>query len=136
VAFGVLPVFALANTAIVMGAGVVLGLATSNSLGIMSGLFIGKPLGISLVCFAAVSLGLCRLPSDLAWRHIIGAGFLGGIGFTMSIFITNLAFPGERAVIESSKFAVLLASIAAGTVGFVWLRAIGKPTRAGGTPET
>ena len=76
--------------------------------------------------FAVVALGICRLPLDLNRKHIIGAGFLGGIGFTMSIFITNLAFT-DSSVINNAKMAILLASLAAGTIGFVWLKLLGKP---------
>jgi NhaA family Na+:H+ antiporter len=122
VAFMILPVFALANTALVIGPGWQQGLLTANSLGIIGGLLIGKPLGIVLFTFLAVGLGICRLPQDLGWRHIVGAGILGGIGFTMSIFITNLAFSGQADLINESKIAVLLASICAGGAGFLWLR--------------
>jgi NhaA family Na+:H+ antiporter len=122
VAFFILPIFALANTAVVIGEGALAGLATNHSLGVILGLLVGKPLGITAGSLTGVALGLCRLPSDLSWRHIVGAGFLGGIGFTMSIFITNLAFPDEPEVISASKIAVLLASLMAGTLGFLWLR--------------
>ena len=127
VAFLILPLFALANTGLVLGAGALSGLTTSNSLGIISGLLIGKPAGITLLSFIAVSVGLCRLPLDLSWRHIFGAGLLGGIGFTMSIFITNLAFAGQAEAINASKMAILLASLAAGTAGFIWLKLLGRP---------
>jgi NhaA family Na+:H+ antiporter len=122
VAFFVLPAFALANTAVVIGEGALAGLTTRHSLGVILGLLVGKPVGITAASLAGVKAGLCRLPPDLTLRHIVGAGFLGGIGFTMSIFITNLAFPGEPEIISASKIAVLLASIAAGTAGFLWLR--------------
>src|ERR671916_687752 len=85
VAFIILPVFALANTGIVLSADALSGLTASNSLGIISGLLIGKPLGITLLSFVAVVAGVCRLPLDLHWRHVFGAGLLGGIGFTMYI---------------------------------------------------
>ena len=124
VAFLILPLFALANTAIAVGGQWMQELASSNSLGIMLGLLLGKPLGVSLICYLAVAVGLCRLPADLTWRHIVGAGLLGGIGFTMSIFISNLAFAGAAPVIDASKIAVLLASTLAGLLGFFWLRAI------------
>jgi len=90
-------------------------------------LLIGKPLGITLLSFVAVSVGICRLPLDLNWRHVFGAGLLGGVGFTMSIFITNLAFAGEAGVINASKMAILLASLTAGTAGFLWLKLAGRP---------
>ncbi len=131
VAFIILPLFALANTAILIGTDWMQNLASMNSLGIAAGLIVGKPLGVTLLCFAAVAFGLCRLPPDLNWRHICGAGILGGIGFTMSIFITNLAFDGNEAVINASKMAILLASLIAGAIGFLWLNAFGKPEANG-----
>lgn len=121
VAFFILPLFAVANTCISIEDGWQNGLAESNSLGIMAGLVIGKPLGIWLFSFVGVGLGLCALPNDLKWKNIIGAGFLGGIGFTMSIFITLLAFNNED-MINSSKIAIIAASIIAGVIGFLWLR--------------
>lgn len=132
VAFIVLPLFALANTAIVIGADWKQELASMNSLGIAGGLIVGKPLGVTLLCFAAVACGLCRLPADLKWRHICGAGILGGIGFTMSIFITNLAFGGDEAVINASKMAIVLASLIAGAIGFLWLTSISRAEERGG----
>lgn len=136
VAFLILPIFALANTGIVIGAGWAQELLSANSLGIMLGLVAGKPLGIVLFTFAAVALGLCRLPLDLAWRHVVGAGLLGGIGFTMSIFITNLAFTGAPETINASKMAILLASLAAGIAGFAWLKLLGAPTPMDRDPDT
>ncbi len=127
VAFVILPIFALANTGIVIGTDWAHELASSNSLGILAGLVVGKPLGITLVSFVAVAIGLCKLPLDLRWRHVLGAGLLGGIGFTMSIFITNLAFTDAPAVINASKMAILLASLSAGVLGFAWLKLFGKP---------
>ena len=128
VAFVILPIFALANTGIVIGADWYQNLLSANSLGIVGGLVLGKPLGITLICFIAVSIGICRLPLELNWRHIFGAGILGGIGFTMSIFITNLAFVGSAETINASKTALLLASLIAGTIGFLWLKLLGQPT--------
>ena len=121
VAFFILPLFALANTCIAIGSGWQTGLEHSNSMGILAGLVIGKPLGIWLFSFIGVGLGLCVLPSDLKWKNIIGAGILGGIGFTMSIFITLLAFDDEQTV-NNSKIAILIASLIAGTIGFMWLK--------------
>ncbi|HEX6279126.1 MAG TPA: Na+/H+ antiporter NhaA [Pyrinomonadaceae bacterium] len=132
VAFLILPVFALANTGIVIGGDWMNDLGSSNSLGIILGLVTGKPIGITLLAFIAVTIGICRLPLDLNWKHVFGAGLLGGIGFTMSIFITNLAFVGgDQAFISStvnaSKMAILLASLTAGTAGFIWLKLLGQP---------
>jgi Na+:H+ antiporter, NhaA family len=129
VAFLILPIFALANTGIVIAAGWAPELASNNSLGIMAGLVLGKPLGITLFSLFAVTVGLCRLPGDLRWSHIVGAGLLGGIGFTMSIFITNLAFTANPELINAAKMAILLASLAAGTLGFGWLRYAAPPAR-------
>ena len=136
VAFLILPVFALANTGIVVAAGWAGELLSANSMGIFLGLVAGKPLGIVLFTFAAVSVGLCRLPLDLAWRHVLGAGLLGGIGFTMSIFITNLAFTGQSGVITASKIAILLASVTAGVLGFAWLKLMGAPTAVDTDPDS
>lgn len=127
VAFIVLPIFALANTGVVVGADWLNGLTSANSMGIAAGLIAGKPLGVTLFCVVAVALGICRLPPDLKWPHIIGAGMLGGIGFTMSIFITNLAFAGNPETINTAKMAILLASLMAGIFGFLWLRLLVKP---------
>ncbi|MEK6283961.1 MAG: Na+/H+ antiporter NhaA [Acidobacteriota bacterium] len=127
VAFIVLPIFALANTGIVIGSDWAPNLTSANTLGIMGGLILGKPLGITLSSLAAVAIGVCRLPLDLNWRHIFGAGLLGGIGFTMSIFITNLAFVGNSDLINASKIAILVASSTAGTIGFLWLKIFSRP---------
>lgn len=120
VAFFILPLFALANTSIPIDSNWQAGLIEANSLGIIAGLVIGKPLGIWLFTLVGVGLGVCTLPQDLQWKNIIGAGFLAGIGFTMSIFISILAFSDEE-VVNNSKIAILVASIVAGTIGFFWL---------------
>lgn len=126
VAFLILPIFALANTAIMVGGDWLQGITSANSLGIIVGLIAGKPLGIVALCLVGVASGACHLPRDLGWRHVIGAGALGGIGFTMSIFITNLAFAGDVSTVNASKLAVLLASFCAGIFGLVWLKFAGK----------
>ncbi|MGJ9416319.1 Na+/H+ antiporter NhaA [Massilia sp. CMS3.1] len=136
VAFLILPVFALANTGILIGTGWAQELLSANSLGILLGLVVGKPVGIFLFSYAGVLLGICRLPLDLAWRHILGAGLLGGIGFTMSIFITNLAYTGQLEVINASKMAILLASLVAGIIGFTWLKLFGAPLASDPDPDT
>jgi NhaA family Na+:H+ antiporter len=130
VAFIILPIFALANTGIVIGSEWQRDLLSTNSTGIIGGLVLGKPLGITLLSFLAVAVGVCRLPADLNWRHIFGAGLLGGIGFTMSIFITNLAFAGNADFINASKMAILLASLSAGVLGFLWLRFFSRAVTA------
>lgn len=121
VAFIVLPIFALANTAIILSGDIGHTLTQNYSIGIAAGLIVGKPLGIFLLTFLATSFGLCKLPNDLNWKSIIGVGFLGGIGFTMSIFITLLAFDNET-IINNAKFVILISSLIAGLIGFIGLK--------------
>jgi Na+:H+ antiporter, NhaA family len=120
VAFGIMPIFALANTGIVLSGRWFETLAAPNSLGVFAGLVFGKPLGILLASFLAVKAGLSQLSEDLSWKHILGAGFLGGIGFTMSIFITLLAFEDPE-IIQITKIGILLSSLLAGLTGFLIL---------------
>ena len=120
VAFLVLPLFALANTAIIINTDLGEIITQKFSLGISLGLIIGKPIGIVLISFLAVSFGICKLPDDLNWKSITGVGFLGGIGFTMSIFITLLAF-NDFELQNNSKITILIASIVAALIGFVLL---------------
>ena len=120
VAFLIMPLFTLANTGIALSGDWARGLFSSNGLGIYFGLLVGKPLGIFLFSLGAVKARLARLPADLSWKHVLGGGFLGGIGFTMSIFITLLAF-SDPAITQASKIAILLASLSAGIVGIIIL---------------
>lgn len=128
VAFFILPVFALANTAIVIGNDWMEGLRHENSIGIFLGLVAGKPLGILLFCFTAVAFGLCQLPRGLKWSHILATGFMAGIGFTMSIFITLLAFKSQPEDITISKIAIMISSLVAGIIGYVFLNRTLKNT--------
>lgn len=121
VAFIILPVFALANTAIIIDSNVTGGLSEPFAWGIACGLLLGKPIGIFLFTFISSKTGLAQLPSDINWRKVLGVGFLGGIGFTMSIFITLLAF-SENEIINTSKLVIFLCSLLAGAIGFVILR--------------
>jgi Na+:H+ antiporter, NhaA family len=123
VAFIILPIFALANTAIVLSSDIGTTLTQNYSLGIALGLIVGKPLGIFGLTFIAVKIGICELPSDLNWKSILGVGFLGGIGFTMSIFITLLAFDNET-IINNAKFIILISSLIAGILGLLFLKSI------------
>jgi len=123
VSFIILPLFALANTAIILSSDIASVLTEHYSIGIALGLIIGKPLGIFLLTFAASAFGLCKLPDDLSWKSVLGVGFLGGIGFTMSIFITLLAFDNAT-IISNAKFIILLSSLVAGVVGFTILKLI------------
>lgn len=121
VAFVILPIFALANTAISLNGNIGELLTRTYSLGIAAGLVLGKPLGIFLLAFIAVKLRICSLPSDLNWKTLISVGFLGGIGFTMSIFITLLAFD-DAVIINDAKFVILLSSLVAGILGYFFLK--------------
>ena len=121
VSFLILPLFALANTAIVVNSNIGDTLSEPYSIGIALGLIAGKPLGILLFSFTAVAMGMCKLPRDLNWKVILGVGFLGGIGFTMSIFITLLAF-NDQLIINNAKFVILLSSLVAGIVGYLFLK--------------
>lgn len=121
VAFIILPIFALANTAIILSSDIGQTLTGNYSIGIAVGLIVGKPLGIFLLTFLAVTFGLCKLPDDINWKSILGVGFLGGIGFTMSIFITLLAFDNET-IINNAKFVILISSLLAGLIGFIGLK--------------
>jgi NhaA family Na+:H+ antiporter len=121
VAFIILPIFALANTAIVFNGAISQILSENYSLGIALGLIVGKPIGIFLLTFLAVTFGFCKLPTDLNWKSIFGVGLLGGIGFTMSIFVTLLAFDNET-IINNSKLVILISSLTAGLLGFLTLR--------------
>ena len=125
VALIILPIFALANTAIVFAPGWDTGLLKTGSIGIFAGLIIGKPIGVILFSFLAVTIGVSSIPEGLRWKHVIGVGFLAGIGFTMSIFITLLAYT-DNTIITESKISILLASLTSGTIGFTWLRTILK----------
>jgi NhaA family Na+:H+ antiporter len=124
VAFVILPLFALANTGVIVDAQALDSLMSVNGVGIGLGLVLGKPAGVLLLCLLAVKLGVSALPDGMRWSHVAGAGLLGGIGFTMSIFITNLAFASYPALIDSSKLAVLIASCVAGGAGLLWLRLV------------
>lgn len=123
VAFFILPLFAVANTALTIQSNWHEGLNHTNTYGIILGLVVGKPLGILLFSSVGVTAGLCTLPKNLKWAHILGAGMLGGIGFTMSIFITVLAFKNPE-IIVFSKIAILIASFLAGLMGFLYLKYI------------
>ncbi|MDP4128679.1 MAG: Na+/H+ antiporter NhaA [Bacteroidota bacterium] len=120
--FFIIPLFALANTAIHLAPGWHREMGSANSLGITLGLLLGKPLGIAGFSLLAVSVGLASLPKDMNRANLLGTGLLAGIGFTMSIFISNLAFSTNPQEIQNSKVAVLLASLCAAVTGWFLLR--------------
>lgn len=124
--FVIMPLFALANTNITIESNMFTELGSSLSLGIMAGLLIGKPIGILLSSLIAVKTGIARLPDAAGWKHITGVGIVGGIGFTMSIFIALLSFPEQVQLQNIAKFAILVTSVTAGVVGYIWLKRAGK----------
>lgn len=118
----VLPVFALANAGVALGDGALGDALTSAvGLGIGVGLVVGKPVGILLACFIAVRLGLGRLPDDTTWSMVLGLGAVAGIGFTVSIFIAGLSFPGSDLLTGEAKVGILVASLVAAVLGTVLL---------------
>lgn len=121
VAYIILPLFALANTAIPLPSDISGALLTRNALGIMGGLFLGKVAGILLFSLLLVRSGVARLQEGLNWKLLAGAGFLGGIGFTMSMFIANLAFD-DPAQVTASKLSILLASTLSAGTGLLLFR--------------
>lgn len=120
VAFLVLPIFALANTAIIIPTNIIESITTNNSLGIFFGLSFGKLIGIFSFSFIAVKIGFGLLPKDLNWKLIAGAASLAGIGFTMSIFITNLAF-SDVEIINASKLIIIITSVVSAISGLIIL---------------
>mgnify|MGYP000393775753 CR=1 FL=1 len=123
VAFIILPLFALANTCIVFKYNWVSGLSSNIGTGIIAGLTLGKPIGIILFSSLAVFIGVAKLPTGLTWKHIAGVSLLAGIGFTMSIFITLLAFD-DKAMIDSGKMAIIFASTISAIVGLITLKLV------------
>ncbi len=121
VPFIILPLFALANTAIAIQVNITDLLSQNYTYGIALGLIVGKPLGITLFCYLAVKIGWCKLAGNVNWKEMIGIGFLGGLGFTMSIFVTLLAFTDAQ-IINNTKLVIILSSLVASIMGFVVLR--------------
>ncbi|GAB3178901.1 Na+/H+ antiporter NhaA [Telluribacter humicola] len=122
----IMPIFALANTAILLPEDIGGLLFSSLSLGIIAGLFIGKPLGILLMAWAIVKTKLATLPLGMGWRHVAGLGFTAGIGFTMSIFITSLSF-ADLDLQNASKLAIMAGTVLSGGVGLLWLLKADNP---------
>jgi len=121
VIFGVMPVFALANAGISMSFSELLtALSSPVTIGVVLGLLVGKPLGITLAAWLAVKCGLAHLPEGATWREIFGIGTLAGIGFTMSMFITNLAYP-QAELVADAKVGIFGASLLAGIIGYLML---------------
>jgi len=124
----VIPLFALANAGIHINfASIADVIFQPVSLGIIVGLIGGKILGIAGVAFIAIKAGIAKLPQGSSMSQIFGVAALGGIGFTMSIFVADLAFVGNSELIFQAKIGILTASLLAGALGFIWLRFIAKP---------
>lgn len=126
VSYIITPIFALANTNITFKAGMVDGLFSSLGYGIVFGLVLGKLIGVNLFSFIAIKFKISSLPDKSHWGHMIGTGLLAGIGFTMSIFITLLSYKGNIELQDSAKFAILVASVLAGALGYLLLKSISK----------
>lgn len=123
--FIIIPLFAFVNTAIVLSADMFGGLTSRMGMGIILGLILGKSLGILSTCWICVKSGISSLPEGAKWSHIFGVGLLGGIGFTMSIFVSMLSF-SDALHIEEAKLAILVASLLAGVLGYLYLKMISK----------
>lgn len=121
VAYLIIPLFAFANAGVIVNGDLMSQVFDPISLGIILGLFLGKPLGIFLFSYLSVRLGFAQKPQEVNWSQIIGIGFLGGIGFTMSFFVSQLAFI-DPSVLNQAKIAVLLASVISGIFGFIILK--------------
>ena len=116
-----MPIFALTNTNITFNNGMVDGLFSGLGLGIVCGLVLGKLVGINFFSFIAIKAKISSLPQNSSWMQMLGVGLLGGIGFTMSIFIALLSFKGEIQIQDEAKFAILIASFIAAISGYIIL---------------
>jgi NhaA family Na+:H+ antiporter len=122
VGFFIMPIFALTNTNITFNQEMVSGITNTLGLGIICGLVVGKLIGINLFSYLAITLKWSSLPQNASWKQMVGVGFLAGIGFTMSIFIALLSFRTSDDIQDEAKFAILLASVLAGILGFTVLK--------------
>ncbi|CAA9556351.1 MAG: Na+/H+ antiporter NhaA type [uncultured Thermomicrobiales bacterium] len=128
VAYVILPVFAFANAGIALTEGVGDALGSAVTWGVVAGLLVGKPIGITLFAWIAVRTGLAVKPVAIAWSHIASVGILGGVGFTVSLFVTELAF-GEEPFADAARIGILIGSLVAGAVGYLALRRTLPPPR-------
>jgi Na+:H+ antiporter, NhaA family len=127
VAFFIMPVFAFTNAGVAISSDRIgETLASPIAWGVFLGLFLGKQIGVFLFCWLGVKLGVAALPQGTRWKQFYGVAILAGIGFTMSLFVTELSFKGSAELIDLSKIAVLAASLLAGIMGYVWLRALSR----------
>ena len=126
VAFGIMPLFALSNAGVILDDTLADILTKEVALGVMLGLIVGKPVGIFMFTWIAIKSGIVTMPHGINWRQILGVAWLGGIGFTMSIFITGLAFD-DAALVSQAKIGILVASLIAGAGGYLILRSVSAP---------
>jgi Na+:H+ antiporter, NhaA family len=126
VVFSIMPLFALANAGVPLGEGLADALTNPVALRIVAGLVLGKQLGVALLAWLTVRTGLSELPEGITWHHVYGAGWLASIGFTMSLFISDLAFT-SGSLLETAKVGILAASLISGAVGWTILRGAGAP---------
>lgn len=124
--FLIMPLFALANTNIEFENEMIHGLLTPLGMGIILGLCIGKPVGIFVMSWLSIKLGISKMPDQAGWAHIVGIGMIAGIGFTMSIFISILSFTGAELLLKEAKFSILVASLLSGLIGSLLLKSIAK----------
>lgn len=123
VAFVIMPIFAFANAGVaISGEAISDAISSTVTIGIFLGLFVGKQIGVLLASWIAVKLNIAALPANVSWRQIYGAGILAGIGFTMSLFITELSFGRGDEAIDLAKIGILSASLIAGVFGYLFLR--------------
>ncbi len=131
----ILPVFAFANAGVKLSGDMIADAATSPvTLGVATGLVIGKPIGVLLTCWVAVRLGWAQLPNHVDFQHLVGVGLLAGIGFTVALFITGLAFDDPR-IIDEGKVGILAASAIAGIIGFSYLWSLPGDPQHHAAPE-
>lgn len=128
VAFGILPIFAFANAGVPLTSGLSAAAQNPVTWGVVAGLVLGKPLGIFFCSYLAVRLGIASLPRAISWRHVAGVACLGGVGFTISLFITELAF-GEGELAHAARVGIFIGSLVAGTIGYLVLRRTLPPAR-------
>jgi NhaA family Na+:H+ antiporter len=132
VAYLIMPIFALTNAGVTISADQ-LGTAFLHPVmwGVLLGLFVGKQIGVFLFSWLAVKLGIALQPQGTRWKHFYGVAILAGIGFTMSLFVTELSFTQHPELAEIAKLAVLIASLFAGVIGYIWLYLLNKRETAG-----
>lgn len=126
VAFGIVPLFAMANGGVELRGATAAVIFAPVSLGIMLGLFLGKQVGIFLATLIAIKIHLSPMPSGANWKQLYGTAILGGIGFTMSLFIAALAFPGATLLSTEAKIGILAGSLVSAAVGLTFLRVLGQ----------